>query len=125
MRGEKYAYVFQAKPYGTHFYHCHFGTSMHMQAGMYGAFIVERPDDPIRQKFPYTQDYIYLLSSIDPRTTLVDLQYLGRDHFIASCFLETDAGVAVVETISASPGGRQAPGGARALGHPPAHSFRT
>ena len=66
MRGEKYSYVFQAKPYGTHFYHCHFGTSMHMQAGMYGAFIVERPDDPIRQKFPYTQDYIYVLSSIDP-----------------------------------------------------------
>ena len=66
MRGEKYSYVFQAKPYGTHFYHCHFGTSMHMQAGMYGAFIVERSDDPIRDKFPYTQDYVYVLSSIDP-----------------------------------------------------------
>ena len=66
MRGEKYAYVFQAKPYGTHFYHCHFGTSLHMQAGMYGAFIVERADDPIRAKFPYTQDYTYVLSSIDP-----------------------------------------------------------
>ena len=66
MRGEKYSYVFQAKPYGTHFYHCHFGTSLHMQAGMYGGFIVERPDDPIREKFPYTQDYVYVLSSIDP-----------------------------------------------------------
>ena len=66
MRGEKYSYVFQAKPYGTHFYHCHFGTSMHMQAGMYGALIVERTDDPIRQKFPYTQDYTYVLSSLEP-----------------------------------------------------------
>jgi FtsP/CotA-like multicopper oxidase with cupredoxin domain len=65
MRGMGYRYVFQAKPYGTHFYHCHFGTSMHMQAGMYGAFIVERPDDPIREEYPYTQDYVQILSSID------------------------------------------------------------
>jgi manganese oxidase len=65
MRGDRYRYVFQAKPYGTHFYHCHFGTSMHMQAGMYGAFIVENADDPIHAKFPYTQDYTLVLSSID------------------------------------------------------------
>ena len=65
MRGESYPYVFQAKPYGTHFYHCHFGTVMHMQAGMYGAFIVERPDDPIRARYPYTQDYTLVLSSLD------------------------------------------------------------
>ena len=65
MRGELYRYVFQARPYGTHFYHCHFGTSMHMQAGMYGAFIVERPDDPIRDRFPYTRDYVLILSSLD------------------------------------------------------------
>lgn len=65
MRGGRYRYVFQAKPYGTHFYHCHFGTSMHMQAGMYGAFIVERPDDPVYAKYPYTQDYTLILSSID------------------------------------------------------------
>ena len=65
MRGMGYRYVFQAKPYGTHFYHCHFGTSMHMQAGMYGAFIVERPDDPIRKRYPYTQEYVQILSSID------------------------------------------------------------
>ena len=65
MRGEKYAYVFQAKPYGTHFYHCHFGTLMHMQAGMYGAIIVESADDPIRKRYPYTEDYVLILSSID------------------------------------------------------------
>jgi FtsP/CotA-like multicopper oxidase with cupredoxin domain len=65
MRGEKFPYVFQAKPYGTHFYHCHFGTVMHMQAGMYGALIVERPDDPIRERFPYTQDYTFVVSSFD------------------------------------------------------------
>ncbi len=65
MRGERYRYEFQARPYGTHFYHCHFGTSMHMQAGMYGALIVERKDDPIRARYPYTQDYVLLLSSID------------------------------------------------------------
>ncbi len=65
MKGEKYSYVFRAAPYGTHFYHCHFGTLMHMQAGMYGAFIVERDDDPIRSQFAYTQDYVQILSSID------------------------------------------------------------
>ncbi len=65
MTGERYRYVFRANPYGTHFYHCHFGTSMHMQAGMYGAFIVERPDDPIRERFPYTRDHTLILSSID------------------------------------------------------------
>ncbi len=65
MRGEKYSYVFQAKPYGTHFFHCHFGTLMHMQSGMYGAIIIESPDDPIRKRYPYTQDYVYILSSID------------------------------------------------------------
>lgn len=65
MRGERYRYVFRAEPYGTHFYHCHFGTSMHMQAGMYGAFIVERSDDPVHAQYPYTQDYTLMLSSID------------------------------------------------------------
>jgi FtsP/CotA-like multicopper oxidase with cupredoxin domain len=65
MRGESYRYVFRARPYGTHFYHCHFGTSLHMQAGMYGAFIVERPDDPVRVRYPYTQDYALILSSVD------------------------------------------------------------
>jgi FtsP/CotA-like multicopper oxidase with cupredoxin domain len=65
MRGESYQYVFQARPYGTHFYHCHFGTNLHMQAGMYGAFIVERPGDPIRDRFPYTGDHVLILSSVD------------------------------------------------------------
>lgn len=65
MRGEKYSYVFRAGPYGTHFYHCHFGTSMHMQGGMYGALIVERADDPVFEKYPYTKDYTLILSSLD------------------------------------------------------------
>jgi len=72
MRGGRYRYVFRAEPYGTHFYHCHFGTSMHMQAGMYGAFIVERPDDPVHAQYPYTQDYTLILSSLD--TTFVRRQ---------------------------------------------------
>lgn len=65
MRGEKYPYVFRAEPYGTHFYHCHFGTVMHMQSGMFGAFIIERDDDPIRKRFPYREDYTLILSSHD------------------------------------------------------------
>ena len=97
--GRSYPYVFQAKPYGTHFYHCHLGTSMHMQAGMYGALIVERPDDPVRQKFPYTQDYVYVLSSIDPifvreQMNAMFARMRQRDAL--------DEGVGVVEEVGAA-----------------------
>jgi FtsP/CotA-like multicopper oxidase with cupredoxin domain len=40
MPGRTFVYEFTAEPYGTHFYHCHWGTLLHMQAGIYGSFIV-------------------------------------------------------------------------------------
>ncbi len=63
--GQTFVYRFQARPAGTRFYHCHFGTLLHMQSGMHGAFIVEKPDDPIRRRFPYTRDYTLILESWD------------------------------------------------------------
>src|SRR5262249_32850493 len=38
-----------------------------------------------------------VLQDIAPRTTLVDLVYLGRDSFIASAFLDTDDGIAIID----------------------------
>jgi len=65
MPGQEFVYEFVAKPYGTHFYHCHWGTLLHMQSGMYGSLIVEDHDDPIKKKFPYEREYTLLYSAHD------------------------------------------------------------
>ena len=65
MPGQEFVYEFEAEPYGTHFYHCHWGTLLHMQSGMYGSFIVEDPDDPIRKKFDYEREYTLVYSAHD------------------------------------------------------------
>ena len=65
MPGQEFVYEFEAEPYGTHFYHCHWGTLLHMQSGMYGSFIVEDPDDPIRKKFAYEREYTLVYSAHD------------------------------------------------------------
>jgi len=65
MPGQEFVYEFVAEPYGTHFYHCHWGTLLHMQSGMYGSFIVEDPDDPIRKQFPYDREYTLVYSAHD------------------------------------------------------------
>lgn len=41
VNGETFIYEFYAKVPGTHFYHCHYQTLLHLDMGMYGAFIVE------------------------------------------------------------------------------------
>ncbi len=63
--GETFVYEFRAIPYGTHFYHCHFGTVLHMQSGMHGAFIIERDDDPIKKAYGYSKDYTLMLNAYD------------------------------------------------------------
>ncbi len=65
MPGQEFVYEFTAEPQGTHFYHCHWGTLLHMQAGMYGSLIVEEDDDPIRKQFPYEREYTLLYSAHD------------------------------------------------------------
>ncbi len=65
MPGKQFVYEFVAEPYGTHFYHCHWGTLLHMQAGMYGSFIIEDPDDPIKKQFNYEREYTLLYSAHD------------------------------------------------------------
>ncbi len=65
MPKNEFIYEFVAEPEGTHFYHCHWGTLMHMQAGMFGSLIVENPNDPIKKKFPYEREYTLVYSSHD------------------------------------------------------------
>lgn len=65
MQGQQFVYEFVAEPYGTHFYHCHWGTLLHMQSGMYGSLIVENPDDPVQKQFPYEREYTLLYSAHD------------------------------------------------------------
>ena len=65
MPGQEFVYEFVAEPYGTHFYHCHWGALLHIQSGMYGSLIVEDPDDPIKKKFPYEREYTLVYSAHD------------------------------------------------------------
>ena len=73
MPGAEYVYRFRAQPYGTHFYHCHWGTLLHMQSGMYGAFIVERDDDPIKKRYGYDRDYMLTMSAVDTNWVRAEL----------------------------------------------------
>ena len=44
--GYEYTYEFEAKPSGTHLYHCSYNMAEHLDRGMYGAFIVEEKTTP-------------------------------------------------------------------------------
>lgn len=63
--GETFVYRFQARPAGTRFYHCHWGTPLHMPHALHGAFIIDSPDDPVRAAFPYEREYVLVLESFD------------------------------------------------------------
>ena len=65
MYNQTFQYLFRAQPSGTHWYHCHNMTPLHIQAGMYGPLIVEPINDPVLQAFPYSRDYTLVLSEID------------------------------------------------------------
>ncbi|MBU6428294.1 MAG: multicopper oxidase domain-containing protein, partial [Cyanobacteria bacterium REEB65] len=69
---QTFKYLFRAQPAGTHFYHCHNMTNLHVQAGMFGALIVESESDPVGRVFPYEREYTLLLSEVD--TVLVETQ---------------------------------------------------
>jgi FtsP/CotA-like multicopper oxidase with cupredoxin domain len=73
--GQTFKYLFRAQPAGTHFYHCHNMTNLHVQAGMFGALIIEPrnpKEDLVRKVFPYEREYTLLLSEVD--TVMVESQ---------------------------------------------------
>jgi FtsP/CotA-like multicopper oxidase with cupredoxin domain len=69
---QTFKYLFRAQPAGTHFYHCHNMTNLHVQAGMFGALIVEPKDDLVKRVFPYEREYTLLLNEVD--TVMVERQ---------------------------------------------------
>ncbi len=63
--GQTFVYRFQAKPAGTRWYHCHWGTPLHASHAMHGAFIIHKQADPLKERFPYTRDYTLVLEAWD------------------------------------------------------------
>ncbi len=63
--GQTFVYRFQAKPSGTRWYHCHWGTPLHASHAMHGAFIVHRKNEPLKKHFPYKRDYTLMLEAWD------------------------------------------------------------
>jgi len=62
---QTFTYLWRAQPAGTHFYHCHNMTNMHIQAGLYGALVIEAENDPVQKTFPYEREYTFILSEVD------------------------------------------------------------
>ena len=62
---QTFKYLFKAQPAGTHFYHCHNMTNLHVQAGMFGVLIIEPKADLIQKVFPYNREYTLCLSEVD------------------------------------------------------------
>ncbi len=61
--GYEYIYEFEAKPGGTHIYHCSFNMAEHLDRGLYGAFIVEGKDD---EKFD--KEFVYIIDDWNSKT---------------------------------------------------------
>jgi FtsP/CotA-like multicopper oxidase with cupredoxin domain len=87
---QTFQYLYRAQPAGTHFYHCHNMTPLHIQAGMYGALIIDNAgEDRVRRTFPYEREYTLVLSEIDTnmvRDQLNEMQQMGQvmDHMNGS-----------------------------------------
>jgi FtsP/CotA-like multicopper oxidase with cupredoxin domain len=79
--GQTFSYVWRAQPAGTHFYHCHNMTNMHIQAGLYGPLVIEPEEDVVRAAFPYQRDYTLVLSEVDTeflREQMNDMLEMGQ-----------------------------------------------
>jgi FtsP/CotA-like multicopper oxidase with cupredoxin domain len=65
--GESFEYVFEAKPPGTHWYHCHIDAPHHIDMGMHGTLVFEDPEDPWRVGGPegVTSDKVIVLDELD------------------------------------------------------------
>lgn len=64
MPGEQYTYEFVASVAGTHVYHCHVQTYVHMDMGMYGPFIVE-PNE--KRDIEWDREYTLVLDEWDTK----------------------------------------------------------
>jgi FtsP/CotA-like multicopper oxidase with cupredoxin domain len=54
--GETFVYEFEAKPFGTFWYHSHFDSARQLDMGLSGAFVIRGADEPA-----YDKDFVQLL----------------------------------------------------------------
>ncbi len=59
--GEEHTYVYEDLKAGTYWYHCHVDAVHHIDLGMYGAFIVEEREPPVK----FDREYVLLLDEVD------------------------------------------------------------
>ena len=81
-KGESFTYHFVATPAGTHFWHCHWSTLLHISGGMYGPLIIH-PKDPaknLNKKYHVTQDRVMMIDSIDPKWQARMLTMMEKMH---------------------------------------------
>lgn len=75
-------YYFKAPHAGTYLYHCHVGSTVHLQAGMYGLLIVRPPNGSKLQTWEngetYDREFSFLTSEID--TTWHHDSILNHEH---------------------------------------------
>ena len=92
--GQSFVYRFVAKPAGTHLWHCHWSTLLHISGGMYGAFIIH-PKDPSRdlnKRYDVVQDHTLILDSIDPEWQDQMLKMMEKMHTMGKHAQDADAG---------------------------------
>jgi manganese oxidase len=61
LPGEEFTYTFEAMKAGTYWYHCHVDGAHHIDLGMYGAFIVEEREPPVKAD----REFVILLDEMD------------------------------------------------------------
>lgn len=76
--GQTYVYRFQAKPAGTRWYHCHWGTPLHATHAMHGAFIIHKKKESLKKRFPYSRDYTLCLQAWDLNLLREEMNDLHR-----------------------------------------------
>ncbi|WP_295816782.1 multicopper oxidase domain-containing protein [uncultured Deinococcus sp.] len=64
LPGQSYTYEFVATEAGTHAYHCHMQTNLHLDMGMYGALVIEPREG---QAVPWTGEHTVILDEWDSR----------------------------------------------------------
>lgn len=80
--GETFVYRFVARPAGTHFWHCHWSTLLHISGGMYGPLIVHSRDrnQSINRRYRVEKDVTLIVDSIDPRWQTDMLNMMVKMH---------------------------------------------
>lgn len=72
LPGQSFTYEFVATQTGTHAYHCHQQTNVHLDMGMYGALIIE---PPAGTPAPWTAEHTLILDEWDSRQNPADLTH--------------------------------------------------